>query len=100
AISSSIGPLDRRHQSATSASKTTTPSVPPTMASLRSRGYHARHRGLHVRGRTRPLRRHVVEEIGEDAQTRATSPSWAEASCPHNFFLRLASSFRRASRLG
>ncbi len=42
AISSSIGPLDRRHQSATIASKTRPPSVPPTRASLRRRGHHER----------------------------------------------------------
>ena len=98
AISSSIGPLDRRHQSANSARKTRPPSVPPTMANLRSCGHHAR---TNLRSRIHPSPRRDLEGSGEHARTRRTaSPSCGDASCPHKCSLRLASSFRRASRVG
>ena len=92
AISSSIGPLESRHHSANSASITAPPSVPLTSANLRSRGHHA----------CSSIR--ILPQVGWlswDGEARAVSVSaCADALCGQKCSLRLASRFRRASRLG
>ena len=92
ATSSSIGPLDRRHHSATIASRTRPPSVAPPSTSLRRRGQR--------RIRQSKAQSRAIGEISRARGAACTSSS-AEvgASRWHKCRWRLASSLRRASRL-